>query len=718
MLKSHRMQLPPTERHWLPWFGKTGKLAMRWACHWSQDRLSAIESTFEGFAATRRQILQDWTHQQWAHLAEFAEALAPQLATLSSAQLQEKRSTFLDASELCFVNLQGKVVFSSAPERNGKTDLNAQAVAQGLQAPFLHGPYLDRETLRLGATTSRFHDRVTLMFYQPVVTRQGETLGCLALRVPNDVLGDLIQREAGHIFHESGDNYLFMVESRFDPKIAVGTALSRSRFEDKTFSHGDNLKEGIRTPYGVVQVADHTELELVFNDPASNQLHAGVRETAARGENLFVLYPGYADYRHIPVIGCGVTFQLPGSPDRWGMMCEADLEEVYRYRSVSYRLMRGYWVIVWSTWLLSLLGSYTLDLDTLTTQLLNLGLLILGALSYRFMRTRPLAERLRTMVKMIRSIAEGGSNLALRLDREHLVPDETGVMAQWINSFIDNLDGTMRQVSGASRELAAHNQRMQSRNQNTLDAAEEVMRTTEATLTSLQQQMASLSRASDTADEMRQAMQNVMDNAKTQFEVVSARTHDIRESVDSSANTIATLAESTQSIGKIVTVIAEIADQTNLLALNAAIEAARAGEAGRGFAVVADEIRKLAERTGQATNEIEQMIANIQHQANQAVCIMQNGMQSMETGLQLAEAAASDNSGMQDIVQRLFSTIEEVTHSGHEHSAQAQAVAAVTLSMKEALAELDNSVILTRHTTQHLQHLMQQYQTEQQRTIN
>ncbi len=172
------------------------------------------------------------------------------------------------------------------------------------------------------------------MFYQPLCY-DNEVVGCLCGRVPNDVMGDLIQREAGHIYNESGDNYIFMVESRLDRDILPGTALSRSRFEDDTFSHGENLKSGVNTNWGMVKIRQHTEFEIRFTDPATNELHPGVRETIANGSNLYIDYPGYSDYRHIPVIGKGVTFQLKGSPDRWGMMCEADLEEVYRHRSLA-----------------------------------------------------------------------------------------------------------------------------------------------------------------------------------------------------------------------------------------------------------------------------------------------------------------------------------------------------------------------------------------------
>lgn len=91
------------------------------------------------------------------------------------------------------------------------------------------------------------------MFYQPIL-QAGQRIATLCARIPNDVLGDSIQREAGHIFHESGDNYLFMVKSVLEPSIEPGVALSRSRFEDRTFSLGDNLKDGVQTAFGVVRV--------------------------------------------------------------------------------------------------------------------------------------------------------------------------------------------------------------------------------------------------------------------------------------------------------------------------------------------------------------------------------------------------------------------------------------------------------------------------------
>ena len=257
-----------------------------------------------------------------------------------------------EISELFLVSAEGEVLASSETARVGKADLPATAVRKGTRERFLHGPYRDPVTLALGKTTSRFHDAVTLMFYEPV-TLDGGVSAAICARIPNDVMSDLIQREAGHVFEESGDNYLFMIESRFDPSIQTGIALSRSRFEDSTFSHGDNLKQGIDTGFGTVGVRDHTEFEIRFTDPATGQLHPGVRETIAKGENLYVKYPGYSDYRRIPVIGKGLTFRMPGSPDLWGMMCEGDLEEVYRRRSISWRLSSRLTMLAGMLWLIN-----------------------------------------------------------------------------------------------------------------------------------------------------------------------------------------------------------------------------------------------------------------------------------------------------------------------------------------------------------------------------
>jgi hypothetical protein len=116
--------------------------------------------------------------------------------------------------------------------------------------------------------------------------------------------------------------------------------------------------------------------------------------------------------------------------------------------------------------------------------------------------------------------------------------------------------------------------------------------------------------------------------ANSSRDVIARISSDLSGLADNSRNSVtqvASLKSSTEKVSGIVSLIKEIADQTNLLALNAAIEAARAGEQGRGFAVVADEVRKLAERTTKATEEIAALVTNIQHDVTDA----QNSMTSL-----------------------------------------------------------------------------------------
>ncbi|MEJ2743958.1 MAG: cache domain-containing protein, partial [Gammaproteobacteria bacterium] len=341
VLRSSTMQLTTREKSWLPWWGATGKWRLSWSCFLNRSRYEEVERTFEGIAETRKRILIQWVTFKWTILEKLTHKMSSDFTNDQAVRvvLHEALKTVEDFSELFVVDPSGRVLASTHEANVSKTLEHTKALEQGLEKPFLHGPYLDPVTTEIGPSSSKFHDEVTLMFYQPVV-QESKVVGCLCGRIPNDVLSDLIQREGGHVYPESGDNYLFMVDSTFDPSIPQGIALSRSRFEDDSFTGGENLKGGVSTAYGVVSIKKHTEFEVLFTDPATGQLHPGVRETIRNGSNLYVTYPGYSDYRHIPVVGAGVTLQLPGSPDRWGMMCEGDLQEVYAVRSTCYRFMR------------------------------------------------------------------------------------------------------------------------------------------------------------------------------------------------------------------------------------------------------------------------------------------------------------------------------------------------------------------------------------------
>ncbi len=145
----------------------------------------------------------------------------------------------------------------------------------------------------------------------------------------------------------------------------------------------------------------------------------------------------------------------------------------------------------------------------------------------------------------------------------------------------------------------------------------------------------------------------------------------IKEKVDLSTGKVLEMGSRSEEIGKILSMIEDIASQTNLLSLNAAIEAARAGEAGKGFAVVADEVRKLADRSSSSAKEIGELVKSIQLTIEEAMAAMQDGANEVDEGLKTAENAGKALTAIEEVSRKLKMEAESAAAAAEQMSASA-----------------------------------------------
>ena len=176
--------------------------------------------------------------------------------------------------------------------------------------------------------------------------------------------------------------------------------------------------------------------------------------------------------------------------------------------------------------------------------------------------------------------------------------------------------------------------------------------------------------------------------------IVTDTVEQIREisaQFQTSAQAIAELHGKSEQIGAIITAIDDIADQTNLLALNAAIEAARAGEHGRGFAVVADEVRKLAERTTQATEQVARSIQETQSETEAAVQSMGVGCERVDHGVKLATRASESLAAIKSSSEEVLSMVAAITAASSEQAAASQDISQALEAIVAAIDDVSGN---------------------------
>lgn len=318
-------------------------------------------------------------------------------------------------------------------------------------------------------------------------------------------------------------------------------------------------------------------------------------------------------------------------------------------------------------------------------------------------------------IEVVEGVSRGDLTRRIEIDSA----DEMGTLYTHLNAFVEKLHDSVTRVDESSvsvlyaanildttaEQMSTGIQQVVGQVTSVATASEEMSTTS----SEIAQNCVMAAKSSEKADSLAKNGKSITDGTVNVMSNINGRVKD-------TAEIIRNLGVRSDQIGKVVELINDIADQTNLLALNAAIEAARAGEHGRGFAVVADEVRKLAERTTQATKEIGQTIVAMQTETKNAVSSMEEGVREVELG---AEEAAKSGQALNEIlkqigivtseINQIAVASEEQTATTNEISQNIQQISEVMKNTSRRLQENADAASQVVSLSQELQKVVEQF---------
>lgn len=302
------------------------------------------------------------------------------------------------------------------------------------------------------------------------------------------------------------------------------------------------------------------------------------------------------------------------------------------------------------------------------------GLALLSLVFYRVILS-PLSQ-LRASMKQV----ESDSDLTVRT-KVH-ANDEIGGVATAFNAMLERFGNSLRQVAATTRTLKGSADTIASVADETVTAVNMQYQETDQMACAMEEMQASARVTREHAEHTLQASIDAENQSKFGRSLTDASIqgiYQLTQQLQSASQVIQDLDKYSNEVGKVLDIITAIAEQTNLLALNAAIEAARAGESGRGFAVVADEVRSLANRTYEATKDVQRTIQHLQREADGAVNMMKT-----------AQGNASDSVSDVEKVADALNTIADAVNQIHDLNIQ---MASAAKEQQEVSGRVNEQVV-------------------------
>ncbi|CAH6784790.1 Methyl-accepting chemotaxis protein [Vibrio chagasii] len=301
--------------------------------------------------------------------------------------------------------------------------------------------------------------------------------------------------------------------------------------------------------------------------------------------------------------------------------------------------------------------------------------LLLAAARVMLRQTQYLNDAIKTM-------ADKNLSVPIQMDCK----DEYGDVARELEKTRVQLNDMIKTQVASSDELFALTEVMTISMSETKESAQEEFNEIDQLATAMSEMTSTVQTVAEHAQSASSLTEQASGQALTGQKFVQgsvSKMSELSSDIAASAAAVNQVEERVDSIGSVVGTIQGISEQTNLLALNAAIEAARAGEAGRGFAVVADEVRNLAQRTQQATVEIQDMISHLQSSANSAVELMEKSVVEAAEGVDLVTNAGSELDGIVSQVNQINDMNFQIATAAGQQSSVAEEMSVNLTNVRE-----------------------------------